>query len=201
MTLFHAVQIVLLAAVVWLIVDRVRTLSYRSALDAAAFRRALVRLLRFDRLEQAETLVQAARPAWAAEAVWPVFDPELDDDERHIEVEDRLLAIRADGEKGLRPLRIAASIGSALGFIGAAVEVWWVFNGDHGLRKLQAGLVENEGLGHAVLSIALGIATSSLALGTWTLLRNVARTRIMDARRVVGSVEEVLGMTDLDADD
>jgi biopolymer transport protein ExbB/TolQ len=195
-TFFHAIQIALLLAVVALIVERVRTLSYRVALDSAAFRRALARLIRADRLEQAEALVAAARPAWAAEVVWPMFDPERDDDERQIDLEDRLLQVEADAEKGLRALRIAASVGSALGFIGAAVEIWWVFNADHGLMSLQAGLVENIGLGHAVLSIALGIATSSLGLGSWTILRKVARTLIMDTRRVAGSVEDLMAKND-----
>jgi biopolymer transport protein ExbB/TolQ len=197
-TFFHVIQIGLLVGVVALIVERVRTLAYRAALDSAAFRRALVRLIRGDRLEQAERLVEAARPAWAAEAIWPLFDPERDDDERLVDVEDRLLQVRADAEKGLRALRAAASIGSLLGFIGAAVEIWWVFNADHGLRSLQAGLVENVGLGHAVLSIALGIATSSLGLGAWTILRKTAAALIRDSRRVVASVEDLFARAPLE---
>lgn len=89
----------------------------------------------------------------------------------------------------MRVLRAAATIASALGFIGAAIEINWVFNGTHGLAALQAGLVESQGLGAAVVSIAIGIATSSLALGSWSLLEKVARSRVQDCRRLVAAVE------------
>lgn len=190
MTVLQVLQLALLLAVVGLIVERVRTLCYRVALDSAAFRRALDRLVGANRVEQAGALVAAARPAWVAEVVWPLFDPGRDEDERLLEVEDRLLQVEADAQRGLRALRIAASIGSALGFIGASIEFWWIFNADHGLMRLQAGLVENIALGHAVRSIALGIATSSLGLGSWTILRKVAWTLVVDTRRVAASVEE-----------
>ena len=53
-------------------------------------------------------------------------------------------------------------------------------------------MVENIGLGRAVIAIALGISTSSLALGSWTVLKKIAKERIAESRRVVASVEEAL---------
>jgi hypothetical protein len=191
-TLLHGLQLLLLLGVAALVIERVRTLSYRAALDAGPFRRALVRLIRAGQLERAEQLVAAARPAWVAETIWPLFDPEHDDDERLVDVDDRLLQLRADAAQGLRTVRIAASIASALGFIGAAIELWWVFHGDHGLLRLEAGLVESIGLNRAVLSIALGMAASSLGLGTFGALRGVARELVADARRLVVAVEEAM---------
>jgi len=83
-------------------------------------------------------------------------------------------------------------MGSALGFIGAAVQIWWIFNGEHGLAALQAGNVESEALAKAVTSIAIGLATSSLALGSWTVLRKAARDRLAQSRRIVAAVEGML---------
>ena len=165
MTVFHAFQIAVSIAVLAFVVARCRALFYLRALDAAPFRAAIVRLLRADDVERARDLVTHARPAHAAEVVWPMLDPSIADEERHVETQDRLGQVEDTATFGLRALRVAASAASALGFIGAAIEIRWVFAGDHGLMRLQAGLVENIGLGNAVLSIAIGIATSSFALG------------------------------------
>lgn len=181
-----------LVAVLGLAIERVRLLCFRAALDATAMRRALVGLLRAGAMERARDLVRSARPAWVAEVVWPLLDPERSEQDRRIDHDDGLMEVEAQASRGMRALRISGSIGSALGFVGAAIEINWIFNGDHGLRRLQAGLVENVGLGHAVLSIALGIATSTIALGSWGVLKNVARDLVRDCSRVVASVQETL---------
>lgn len=192
MTLFHAGQIVLLASVVALVVDRVRALCYRGAIDAALLRRALMRLLSGGEHEKAADLALAARPALAIEPTLALLDPAVPDDERLSELDDRLLDLKQRATARLRTLRILATMGSAIGFLGAAIEIHWVFAGDHGLLGLQAGLVESIGLSRAFLSIALGIATSTLAIGTYTLLRGRARAIVADGRRVLASVEEAL---------
>lgn len=192
MTLFHVLQIAFALAVVTLAVERCHTLFYRRALDAPRFRHALVRLLDARRFEDARTLVFAARPAHTAEVVWTALDPSVAEEERHIEAQTRLGAAEDRVIRGLRVLRIGASIGSVLGFIGAAIEIRWVFAGEHGLLGLQAGLVENIGLGRAALSIALGIATSAFALGTWGILRSGARELIADGRRALSTVEDLV---------
>lgn len=182
----------MLAAVAALVVERVRTLAFVSALDATAFRRAVSALVRQGETARARALVAQARPAWVAATLWPLFDPDLPDEERAIEANERLMDIEALAVRGMRALRMSASVGSALGFLGAAAHIYWIFNGDHGLRGLAAGVIENEGLGHAVLAIAIGIATSSLALGSWSVLKGVAWERLKEARRVLASVEELL---------
>lgn len=192
MIVFHVFQGLFLVAVLGLVIERVRALAYRSALDAGPFRRALVQLLRAGEHERAAGLVRDARPAWIAECVWPLVDPERSEQDRIIDLEDALMDVQGLAARGMRALRISASIGSALGFLGAAISIGWIFVGDHGLMRLQAGLVENIGLGRAVIAIALGISTSSLALGSWTVLKKIAKERIAESRRVVASVEEAL---------
>ncbi|MEQ9079391.1 MAG: hypothetical protein RLP09_36365 [Sandaracinaceae bacterium] len=193
MIVFHVFQGLFLAGVLALVVERVRTLAFRSALDAGAFRRALVQLLRAGEHERAAALTRDALPAWVAECVWPLLDPERQGDDRVIDLEDAMMDVQGRAARGMRGLRISASIGSALGFLGAALSIGWIFIGDHGLMRLQAGLVENIGLGRAVISIAIGISTSSLALGSWTVLTKIAKARLAESRRVVASVEEALG--------
>lgn len=142
--------------------------------------------------ERAWDLTKAAQPAWIADAMAPLLDPAVHDADRSIDVEDAIVAAENSITRRMRALRIAASVASALGFIGAAIEIHWVFVGDHGLLGLDAGRVENLGLGRAVLSIALGISTSSLALGSWTVLRKVARERVKEVRRAAATLEEVV---------
>ena len=178
-----------------LVVERVRALAFVGALDAVAFRAAVVRALRNrDDLAPASALVAAARPSFAADACWPLLDLARPESERFADLDDTLFDVRARITRGLRALRIAASMGSLLGFIGAAIEIHWIFNGDHGLLRLQAGLVESIALGHAVLSIALGIGTSALALGSWAVLKDVGKRALSDTHRLVGTVEDLLGI-------
>lgn len=179
-----------------LVAERVRALGFRSALDVPPFRRALASLARRRDHETMRALITDAQPSWVARCVWPLVDPELPEAERLVETEERLMDVEALATRGMRALRISATIGSALGFIGAAVQIWWIFNGTHGLAALEAGRVETEGIGGAVMSIALGLAASSLALGSWTVLKKVARERIVECRRVVTSLEEVLAKSE-----
>jgi biopolymer transport protein ExbB/TolQ len=194
-TLFHLVQALLLTAVVALVAERMRSLFFRAAVDAAPLRRALVRAIRDGHLESARALAAAVRPAYAVEPTWVLLDPALDDAERIAELDDRLYDIEARAERGLRALRIAGRVASAVGFVGAAIEIHWVFNGEHGLLGLQAGLVESIGMSRAFLSIALGVATSSFALGSWGVLRKQARSVVAEGRRICASVEEALAQS------
>ncbi len=182
-------------AVVALVVERLRALCFRGAIDAAAIRHALMRLLSANRVEDARRLALGVRPALAIEPALALLDPEIPDDERAGEMDERLLELTAEATKRLRALRVLASVASALGFIGAALEIHWVFAGEHGLMRLQAGLVESIGLSRAVLSIAIGIATSSFAFGSWSILRKHARDRIRDGRRLLATVEDAFSRT------
>ncbi len=192
MTLFHAGQIVLLIGVLALAVERVRALCYRGAIDAALLRRALMRLLGKGEHERAAALMRAARPALAVEPVLALLDPAVPDDERMGELDERLLDLTEGATRRLRVLRILATIASAVGFLGAFIEIHWVFAGDHGLLGLQAGLVESLGLSRAFLSIALGITTSSLAIGAYSVLAGRAKALVADGRRLAACVEEAL---------
>ncbi len=192
MTVFHVFQIALLVAVVALVIERLRTLCYRGAVDAAALRAALVRLLREGQLDAAQRLTHDLKSAIAVQPAWALLDPDVSDDERMGLMDESLLDLDVRASARLRALRIAGSVGSALGFLGAAIEIHWIFTADHGLMRLQAGLVETIGMSHAVLSIALGIATSSFAFGAWGVLRKHARNAVMDGRRLLASVEEAL---------
>lgn len=183
----------MLVAVIALVVERVRTLAYVSNVDMPALRKGVRQLLERGESDRAARLLAAAEPAWAPHCALPLVDPALEDAERVEIMEDRLVDAQIASLRGLRALRGVATIASALGFIGAAIEIHWVFNGDHGILGLEAGRIENIGLAKALLSIAIGIATSSLAIGSFTVLRKIATQRVAECRRLVGAVEDALG--------
>ena len=187
------VQGVLLLVVVAIVVARVRTLAFVSNIDLPALRRAVRDLIEAEDWDRAHAVLQAAAPSWAARCALALVDPELEEGERVAELEERLMDAKAASTDWMQALRASATIASALGFIGAALQIHWVFNGDHGLAALQAGRIENEGLAKALLSIAIGISTSSLALGSWTLFRKAAHERVAECRRLVASIESVIG--------
>ncbi|MCB9591659.1 MAG: hypothetical protein H6719_02900 [Sandaracinaceae bacterium] len=174
-------------------IERVRTLAFTSNIDVPALRRGVRALLERAEIDRAASLLRAAEPAWAARCALALVDPELDASERAEHLDDCLMDARMASLRGMRALRAAATMASALGFIGAAYQIHWVFNGEHGILGLEAGRVENEGLAKALLSIAIGIATSSFALGSWTVLRKTASDRLVQCHRLVASVEDALG--------
>ncbi|MGE0792352.1 MAG: hypothetical protein AB7S26_42150 [Sandaracinaceae bacterium] len=192
-------QLLLLCAVVALVTERVRTLAFRAPIDVPPFRRAIVRLARRRDKETLLALVRDALPAWPATCVIPLVDPAHPQDEVDVDVEERLMDVEELATRGMRSLRASATIASGLGFIGAAIQIWWIWSGEHGLAALEAGRVESVGIARAVLSIALGLAGSSLALGSWTVLRNAARDRISECRRVVSSLEDAMTKAPLDS--
>src|SRR5262245_60988351 len=153
MTAYHVGQAIFSCLVVALVVERARTLLWRAPLEPAAFRVALLRLLRDGERDRARDLVSDARPSWVALVLWPLLDPSVPDAERHVEANDLLLDVESRVTRRLRALRMSASIASAGGFIGAGIEMYWVFAMPHGLLGLQAGLVESIGLSRAVLAI------------------------------------------------
>lgn len=181
-----------MAAVLTLVIAVVRRFAVRAPSDAEVLRRVLRQALKKGRWVEVRDTVYALRPAWAAEVLWPLFDPALPGHEAPTKIEETLSRIQDEAVSSLRWLRVLAFAASAVGFIGASIQIHWVFNGEHGLMRLQAGLVENVGLSRAVLSIAIGMATSGLALGTYGALRSLAAETLRQAKRTATSLEDTV---------
>lgn len=192
MSVFQLFQILFAVLVVTAALRKTRQLTGSRMLDGAAFRRAFVRSLRDGGIEAGERLAERAAPAWLASLALAMLRHPEDATQRAFEAEEAFMDLQDAALSGMRLLRLGASIASALGFIGAAIEIRWIFTAEHGLMALQAGLVESVGVSAAALSIAIGVGTSSFALGAWFALKPYAKELIADARRLLSSGLEVL---------
>jgi hypothetical protein len=109
----------------------------------------------------------------------------VDPSERDVALEEGLEDARRGITDRLAWLRIGATVSSFLGMVGAAIELGWVYAGDHGLLGLDPSRVQAIGFGRAALSIALGVGGSSFGLGAWLTLRGFARRLVQDCERAV----------------
>jgi hypothetical protein len=182
------VQLAVAAAALGLVVRAGRRLAI-GLVDEATLRRALRRHLLAGDVARVEGVIDRLRGTWAGRVLAPIAGEDL---ERALyEVEEERVDAEAELTSSLRALRVLATVASALGFLAAALCFGWVFRGEHGLMALRAGWAETVGLNRAVLSIALGVATSSFALGAWGLLSRRARRAVTGLRRLCTMVEDL----------
>lgn len=180
MTWYVALQCVLAAAVVAIVVERTRTLLFRAPLDTRTWLRALHAAVADGDRDGARALARVARPAWVAEIATRALSA---DPAERAELDELLSDYRYEAFRRLRALRILASVGTASGFFGAVLELIWLFSGDHGLAGLQAGRVERIALEGAALSVAIGIAVSVFAFVSLGILKRAAATLITDVQK------------------
>lgn len=186
MTLYAALQLVLAAGVVAIVAERCRTLLFRAPIETGPWLRAVRAALEDGDREAARALIDAARPAWVAEAAHRALHEGSDDVEP---LDDLLADYRYEAFRRLRALRILASAGTASGLLGGILEVIWLFRGDHGLMALEAGRVERIALEHALLAIAMGAAISVFAFASLGILRRAATALVKDLRTVATSID------------
>jgi hypothetical protein len=178
LTVFHGVQMVVLAAIALVVVERVRALFFRGPVDVEPLVRAVEELPR----DRAAALL-AELDAFAARAMAAAL--EAPDRDREIVREEALADAKEAIQARLQAVRVAATLSSFLGFVGAAIELAWVHSGDHGLLGLDPTRVAALGTSRAAISIALGVAGSSFALGAWMALRKQATRLVGECERAV----------------
>ena len=182
MTWYAGLQLVLAAVVVYIVVERMRTLLFVAPLDTRPWLRALTAALADSDTEAARSLATRAKPAWVGRAAELAL---RDDPEATGELDELLTDCKYEAFRRLRALRILASMGTASGFLGAVIEIIWLFEGDHGLAALSAGRVERIALEAAILAIALGIAISVFAFVSLGVLKKAALTLVTDLGKTV----------------
>jgi hypothetical protein len=150
--------------------------------DTKPFLAAVRRALEDGDVEDVRSLAEAGRPAWVPDliAVTLAGDP--------ADAMERASDLRFDATRRLYALRVFASLGTALGFLGALVELIWLLSGDHGLLALQAGLVERIAMERAILAMVLGVAISVFCLVSLAILKKAALALARD----LGSAADLL---------
>ena len=194
MIAFTGAQLVLAAFVVALAVSRIRVLLFVAPLDRRAFLARLAAVLAERGAAGGAELASACRPAWIA----VLADRAL----RVAATEGNAAGVGELGEaglelsdaasKGLRALRVLASMATAAGLLGAILELQAMVAPDRGLRALARGLVERTALEGGMLAMALGVATAIVALAAQRMLVRAATGLVEDLKAVSAVVERAL---------
>jgi biopolymer transport protein ExbB/TolQ len=186
----HGVIAVVAAAIV---VERVRTLFYCAPLEARPYLRTLEAALEQGNHGRVEQLARLGRPAWLAELVWTALRAPDQGMPVEAALEERFTELRFEAEQRVRTLRVLGSLGSAVGLLGAVLELIGYLQGDLGLAGLMAGLAERIAFRRAVTSLVAGVAIAMVCLSAFGVVRPQARRLITDMGRTVRLLEEQLG--------
>lgn len=170
--LHHAVQLVVIAAIVLLAIRRARDLGGSAGMSADGVLAAMKR----DR----ERAIDAVAAHGEASVLAELARAASTDDEIDLEVAIREQRSRLGA--GLRALRVLGGASSALGFAGALFDIAWVGQ-DHGILDLDPTRIARIGIESAALAMALGIGGSALALSALMMLRDRARSLSRDLER------------------
>ncbi len=179
----HILQLLLAVAAIGVVAERCRALLFRAPVDTKPFLKAIDRAVEDGDVDDARALAKAGAPAWVPEVVSLCLAGE------GMEALERASDLRYEATKRLYALRVFASLGTALGFLGALVELIWLMSGDHGLLALQAGLVERIAMERAILAMAIGVAISVFSLVSLSILKKAAMGLVRDVSRALDLLE------------
>lgn len=163
-TVVNLLQVLLLAFGAWTFAQRARAVLFAGSLDRKLFIPALREAIAGDRLAVARTLSEACLPAWPAAMALRGLDAIAARSNLHAALEEQRLELLHVAPAGISTLRALARMAPPLAFIGVLSELGQALGGDHGLAALQAGLPERLAIERALLTFALGISTTVLAV-------------------------------------
>ncbi len=182
LTFIHVLELVLAAAAIGFVVDRFRALLFIAPVDTAPYLAAVGHALADGDLAEARDLARRGSPGWVP-AVLELglrdgSEPESGEGDH--DLFEQVAEFRYLASRRIYPIRVFASLGTALGMLGALKELIWMFSGDHGLLALKAGLVESIAMERAILAMALGIAISIFSLVALQIVKRAAMALMRD---------------------
>jgi len=188
LTFIHVLELMLAAAAIGFVVDRFRALLFIAPVDTAPYLAAVGHALADGDLDEARDLARRGSPGWVPAVLeLGLGDGDGSDDEADTEsgegdhdLFEQVAEFRYLASRRIYPIRVFASLGTALGMLGALKELIWMFSGDHGLLALKAGLVESIAMQRAILAMALGIAISIFSLVALQIVKRAAMALMRD---------------------
>jgi len=169
-TAINALQILLLGFAAWTFGLRARALLFAGRLDRKVFVAALRDALGAKQPEIARSLARACLPAWPARIA--LHGLEAIESRANVQavLEEQRVALLHVAPQGIATLRSLARMATPLAFIGVISELGRALGGGYGLAALQRGLPERLALERGLLTFALGISTTFLALAAARVL-------------------------------
>jgi len=185
LTFIHIIELLLAVAAVGFVVDRFRELLFIAPVDTTPYLAAVGHALADGDLDEARDLARRGSPAWVPAVLELGLrdGSETEAGEGEADLFEQVAELRYMASRRIYPLRVFASLGTALGFLGALKEIIWMFSGDHGLLALKAGLVESIAMERAILAMALGIAISVFSLVALRIVKRAAMGLMRDVAK------------------
>lgn len=192
MTFFHVLQLAFAAVALGVVVERVRFLFYVAPLDTKPWLRAVLDAIDEDDLATATLLVKRARPALIAEVAHAGLQARADGEGAGPAIDERASLAEDQAVARLRAVRVFASLGSATGLLGAAIELGRLYGREYGLAALQAGRAEALAISSALLAVVVGTAVSLVCWTAFRILQKHAAAVIADIRETAAKLHETL---------
>lgn len=177
----NVLQSALLLVVVWTFATRARQLLFRGRLERVLFVSALREGLNAGQHGLARRIAEACAPAWPARIALAGLDALDAGSDVQARIEEPRLELLHAATSGIATLRALARMAPPLAFIGVILEAGKALGGGYGLAALQRGLPVRLALERGLLTFALGLATTFVAV---TAVRVLHRGAAEQARAI-----------------
>lgn len=194
--LFNGVQLLFALAALTLIGGRFREVLFRRQLDAKPYVEALRSAILEERLDAAQRLVEAARPAWVAEFAHALLNARSERRCVEIALADAWQQIREEIGKGIYVVFGFARIAPPLALFGVILQLAAGFTSRNSLAALQPGFVESRAIENAVVTLVIGLGTSTVCFVGGGILRRHVRKVDRELEHASSSLEEAFTFID-----
>ncbi|MBN1654662.1 MAG: hypothetical protein JXA30_12900 [Deltaproteobacteria bacterium] len=194
--LFNALQLLFAVGALALVGKRFHEVLFQKQLDAKPYIEALQSEVFEERLGAAEQLIRAARPAWIAELASVFFRARTEGTSVEIAVADAWQQLREETSKGIYIIVGFARIAPPLALFGVILQLAAGFTGNQGLTALQSGLIESRAIESAIVTLMIGIGTSTVCFVGGGILRKHVRKVDKELEQVSRALEEAFVFVD-----
>jgi len=139
-------------------------------------------------------VAEACRPGWIAELAAAALRGLAEGGPREglAALGEAGLDLAGAAGRGLRALRVLASVATALGLLGAVLELGEIVAPEHGLRGLARGLVERTAIERGLLAMSIGVGTAIVAIASQRAFARAAGELVRDIRAISARLESFL---------
>jgi biopolymer transport protein ExbB/TolQ len=169
--LFNSLQGIFAALAFALICERLWDVLFRRQIEAKPFIEAIRSALMAERPDAARRLVEEARPAWVAQFAAFILHARTEDTRLEIAIADAWQQLQNEISKGIYLVYGFARIASPLALLGVILQLAAGFGSRRDLATLQLGLAQSQAIEHALVTLTIGLATSSVCYVGGGILR------------------------------
>jgi len=186
---YHYVQLLLAFAVLCVAILRLRQVFGLKKLDVGSFLRSLERRQRAGDEDGVGRLLEGAGDSWAGRVARAAVKAGEGDPEEPT-VDELLSDQRYETSRHLLTLRVAVSLGSMSGLLGALLEYLHLPAARHSLLGLMPGLPEKRALEGATIAVGIGVAIAIVAGLALRSLRRRAKALYADSLEIAARLEK-----------